>query len=161
MKNIIGQHLGHLWASSGGQLFVQQLPTCSSGHRIVRQSPGGCQAVIRWSSDSCLAIIRQLSDSHEEFVMQLASTQSSIFSIRCRVGSCVSSPFSRCTPILDWSEQSGKKEKIFSVLFKSFFKFSNNFCGDFRLPVISLRFICMLRGFPILFIGEKFAVYQT
>ena len=34
-----------------------------------------------------------------------------------------------------------KKERKFSVLFKSFFKFPNNFCGDFRLPVIPLKFI--------------------
>ena len=41
-----------------------------------------------------------------------------------------------------------KKERRFSVLFKSFFKFTNNFCGDFRLPVILVKFICMLRGTP-------------
>ena len=39
-----------------------------------------------------------------------------------------------------------KKERRFSVLFKSFFKFPNNFCGDFRLPVIPVKFICMLRA---------------
>ena len=35
-----------------------------------------------------------------------------------------------------------KKEKRFSVLFK----FPNNFCGGFRLPVIPIKFICMLQG---------------
>ena len=28
------------------------------------------------------------------------------------------------------------------------FKFPYNFCGDFRLPVIHAKFICMLRGSP-------------
>ena len=44
--------------------------------------------------------------------------------------------------------QSEKKERRFSVLFKYFFKFPNNFCGDFRLPVILVKFVCMLRGTP-------------
>ena len=59
--------------------------------------------------------------------------------------------------------QSEKKGSRFSVLFKSFFKFPNDFCRDFRLPVILVRCIFMLhratKGFPIvLFIGDKFAV---
>ena len=29
-----------------------------------------------------------------------------------------------------------------------FFKFPYNFCGDFRLPVIPIKIICMLQGTP-------------
>ena len=45
-------------------------------------------------------------------------------------------------------KSAAKWKKKNSVLFKSFFKFSNNFCGDFRLPVIPVKMLCMLRGTP-------------
>ena len=37
---------------------------------------------------------------------------------------------------------------ISTLNYDFFFKFPYNFCGDFRLPVIPVKFICILRGTP-------------
>ena len=45
------------------------------------------------------------------------------------------------------------------LLIMIFFKFSYNFCGDFRLPVILVKFICMLRGIPC-GTGISYTIYR-
>ena len=39
-----------------------------------------------------------------------------------------------------------------------FFKFPYNFCGDFRLPLIPVKFICMLQGTLLLFDGKMLGI---
>ena len=80
---------GHLCrASSGDQLFVRQLLTCSLGHcfceRITRRLSGGHHVVVKQLLSDHQAVVRQSWGS-----FHAASTQSSIFSIRCTVKSRV------------------------------------------------------------------------